>query len=433
MPKSGTNRSSTAVVQTRRVRPERNYTDIPNDLIRGSGIYGMLCPEERIILMAGLSCRDGYETTLDRIEDWLADATGKTPGRNRQEAFRRTLREQGFLVTERGNIPAGRPDGGRIMWTYTFFQEPLPIDQRDVLPAKKVRSATIADAAEGADEQNNEIAGQTMPLDSGHGEGAEGQTDKTPAQTTPPQPGHGQPGHGQPGPGDDRVYKEEKDYGLEELKTSSSLSSSEPTAAAPPAKEEEATNIDDEQQTAGAAVLGAIFDRQHVATARRTTGTRHAHLAALAAERLAAGWTHDQLVRALDEPLVGVDSIFAVMRHRLTNLGVTPPAAPAPRRQKPRCDKGGAHAPYPADGCVICTDEVQDRKVRDAIEKADTAARQAEAETETKVSGIAAARAAAAAAGTGKKPTISRWTGRGSAPAQAGTLFEQVTTEMVNR
>jgi hypothetical protein len=211
MAKTGTNRAPVAV-ETRRVKKTDGFMITPNDLIRGDGIYAGLCPEERIILMGGLSCRDGYETTLDRIEGWLADASGKVPGRNRQEAYRRTLRERGFLKTVRGNIPAGRPDGGRLRWTYTFFEEPLGIEQRDDLQAKKHHAADGDDEPGGFDEPDDETAAQTMPPNPGHGGPVNPETGKTPGQTMPPSPGHGSPGHGGPGPGGDRVYKEEKNH-----------------------------------------------------------------------------------------------------------------------------------------------------------------------------------------------------------------------------
>lgn len=411
MPKSGTN--GTVVVQVRRTNRNDDYTIMPNDLIRGSGVYAGLCPEERIVLMGGLSCRDEYETTLARVEGWLAAGSGKLPGRNRQEAFRRTLRERGFLTTERGNIPAGRSDGGQIMWTYTFHMDPLPIDARDVLPAKKDRFLTVPAAAEGDRDVKEETAGQTMPPNSGHGNDTQTDSGKTAGQTMPPLSGHGGPGHGQPGPGEDHVYKEEKNQGSEELKTSSSLSSEDAAGPSVAAREEEEPSIDEEHRTLAASLLAKLFGRQHVSESRRPTGTKHTQIVRLLADRLGGGWGPDPLFRALDEPLVGVDSIFAVMRHRLLELPDEPPVAAAPKPRAPRCDKGSAHASYPAGDCVICQDAEQDAKVRAAIETADAATdKDRPAAATTQLSGIEAARAIAARAGTGRKVELSRWPDR---------------------
>ncbi len=166
-------RSKHVKVRIQKRALDDKYTVLPNDLTRGKGIYAHLSEYARLELAAGLSCREGWETTLEEIESWLP-----TLGRDRQEAVRRELREHGFLSMVRERIPAGQPDGGRYAWSFMFLMEPLPEEERDSLRTKVEKPVK---------------AGRTMPGSPGISE--------SPGRTMPGSPGHGQPGHGQPGPG----------------------------------------------------------------------------------------------------------------------------------------------------------------------------------------------------------------------------------------
>lgn len=160
-------------------------------------------------------------------------------------------------------------------------------------------------------------------------------------------------------------------------------------------------------------LLADLFRRLNVSEERRPNPGRHAKLTALAADRLTAGWPADALRRAISEPLVGVDSVFAVMQHRLRELPATPPqsvlarSAPSQRARSPRCGKGAAHAAYFAGQCPICAVEAEDKAAQNAA-AAQNQAVPAEITTDTVKSGLEAARAAAAAASS-RPVVVSRW------------------------
>lgn len=112
---------------------------------------------------------------------------------------------------------------------------------------------------------------------------------------------------------------------------------------------------------------------------RRPTGGRRAKLHAALVAALGAGWTPDALHRQLDDPLSGVRSVYAVLRHRIGELGAPPPrhmppAMPVPQR---RCRTHGTTAATCA-GCRADALARDDRRpeagpplpVRDAAEQA---------------------------------------------------------------
>lgn len=194
MAQRGNNRGG---VQVRVHRSNRNdgYLITPNELFRGEDVYADLPPLARLMLGAGLSCKDEWDTTLEDIEGWLMDPDKRRPiGRDRQEAIRRVLREQGFMTMTPDRVPAGEPDGGRFRWVIAFYMDPLPADQRDKLNEKKPRGKSSV----------------TVPGFSGHGDDEE----ETPGQTVPGFSGPGESGHGTPGPENQgALYKEEKNQG----------------------------------------------------------------------------------------------------------------------------------------------------------------------------------------------------------------------------
>jgi hypothetical protein len=226
-------------VRVHRKNLEDKYTTLPNDLHRGHDVYAGLTPHARVLLAAGLSCRDGWGTTLEEIEEWLDDL-----GRDRHEAVRRQLRERGFLTMTPDRIPAGEPDGGQFEWVLSFYMDPLPEADRDYLRDKKARP------------RRDKTAGGTMPGSSGHGLSSGNAADSDPdpgseetaGQTVPGSSGHRQPGHGepgsrqpgsrqpgsrQPGPGEQPAYKEEKEH-LEKEHDLEELDHSEKDQIPPP-------------------------------------------------------------------------------------------------------------------------------------------------------------------------------------------------------
>lgn len=190
-------RASGLKVRVRRRNLDSEYTIVPNALFKGVGIYRGLHPFERVLLGAGLSCEDGWETTLEDIESWLPDI-----GRDRQERFRRNLRERGFLSMTRTQIPAGETDAGKYMWTLSFSMEPLPVEERDELQEKKPRAAKPKPSADALVFRASEEIGDG---------------DETAGRPMPGSPGHRRAGHRRAGPGyQGDVYKEEKNQYLKE-------------------------------------------------------------------------------------------------------------------------------------------------------------------------------------------------------------------------
>lgn len=190
-PRTG-DRASGLRVRVQRTNLNGQYMITPNDLFRGQGIYAELGVHERILLGAGLSCEDDWETSLEDIEAWLPGL-----GRDRHERVRRNLREHGFLSMSRTKIPAGQPSAGKYIWTFAFFMDPLASERRDQLQPTKVRDA-----------------GAPMPGFSGHRDGV----DETAGQPMPGSQGHRRAGHRRAGPADQGdVYKEEKNQSLEEI------------------------------------------------------------------------------------------------------------------------------------------------------------------------------------------------------------------------
>ncbi len=195
-------------VNVRRRNLNDHYTTLPNDLQRGKGIYSCLNEFERLLLGAGLSCSDDWETTLDEIESWLPNV-----GRDRQERFRRKLREEGFL-----SLYQGKDEHGRYVWVYEFFMDPLDVADRDELPAKK-DSKPVAPRQERplppqarrssgftyASEVRRKAAGQSMPWDSGsENQGVDPtveQVDETAGQSEPWRSGSRGANPEQPDPG----------------------------------------------------------------------------------------------------------------------------------------------------------------------------------------------------------------------------------------
>lgn len=169
----------TRSMKVRVTRPERvtdGYTIIPNELARGEDEWDDLTIAERGLLVAGLTCADGWEASMEQVEKWLKDL-----GRDRQEAVRRGLREKGFMTLRQHRIVDG-PDRGMFEWHMSFHMHRLAEADRDKLPAKKAKVSKPANS---------------MPGKPGHGE----DQPVSAGDSTPGIAGHGTAGPGIGGPG----------------------------------------------------------------------------------------------------------------------------------------------------------------------------------------------------------------------------------------
>lgn len=176
-------------------RPE-NATDgfsiVSRDLQRGKGIFTGWTGDERILLICGLGCKDGWETDMEEIDKWLEHL-----GRNRREALRRVLRERGHMTLRPIRIPDG-PDAGMLGWEVGFHLEPLPPDQRDRLQDRKPRPERAKPVPPQL--RNDVSAGVSTPPDPGHGKDQPG-SGVSAGVSTPRHAGPGGAGPGGAGPG----------------------------------------------------------------------------------------------------------------------------------------------------------------------------------------------------------------------------------------
>lgn len=274
-------------VKVRRSNLENLFTIVPNALLRGDAApYDQLSEYARMLLGAGLSCADEWDTTLDRIESWLPSL-----GRDRQEAVRRELREHGFLTMEKAHIAAGGEGGGRFdAYEITFYMEPLPVEQRDYLqPLTGKKRKTAGQTTPGfsgpgvddtADEPDpEETAGQTMPGFSGPGSS-----------------GPGSSGHGSSGPG---VRTTEKRNIPRSTKDQKNPPSSSGSAESPqPEGEEQGGNdlSEEEREQLNAAVIVAVDLRAGTASAGDWTRDT---VAAAMRKQINAGYAAEDVAAAM--------------------------------------------------------------------------------------------------------------------------------------
>lgn len=345
-------RASGIRVRVRRKNLDGEYMIIPNALLRGEGEYRCLEPYERLLLGAGLSCDDGWDTTLGDIEEWLPGL-----GRDKHRRIRRRLREEGFLSMTRTQIPAGQVDAGKFIWTLAFFMEPLEPQQRDELPALKAKTAKApaADALKTrASDGEQETAGQPM---TGF-------------------PGHRSPGHRQPGPGNQGdVYKDEKNKSLKENPPSPPEDPDTDDDAAAVTKGGESPRFDEATQLLLAA---AVADARQLRTRWSEDAIRKAMLQALDSGRdpESVAWA---IVHAARDKTTRVPS-------RITSDGwwnvaelerhvTAPGAVPA----ELRCQKPG-HLAEVAERCSICLSDERDAERQAARDRKAAAAAAAEVE-----------------------------------------------------
>lgn len=318
-----------------RVRVSRSnlnddYLICPNALFRGVGVYAGLSEYARLWLGAGLSCANEWDTTLDDIEEWLPSL-----GRDRHEAVRRELRERGFLSMSRTQIPAGEPDGGKFIWTFAFFMDPLPVAERDQLQPKGTRKR-------GSEPRGPESQGIDDPIE---------QVDETAGGAMPGSPGHPRPGHGGPGPGDQGDVNKKNHLEKNHPPLTPVADAAASTTAGAATREGEESPFDEETRQA----LSNCVQRVH---ALRPAWAPRAITAAMR-QALDDGRAPNAVIAAM--VAVAKDSTSKVPG-RLNTEGDWWGAAPArihrPSSEVPRCRKQG-HERQAADGCVLCAAEAK--------------------------------------------------------------------------
>lgn len=326
--------------QVKVVKPKNEtdkYSIVLNDLARGQGIFKHWTALERILLICGLSCKDGWETDMGEIESWTEEL-----GRDRQETLRRTLRERGHLTLRQGRVTEG-PDAGMIRWTVTFYLEPLPVEQRDDLPAKKEkpqRKKPVPPQLKGP----REDAANTMPSSSGHGI----DPSVSAGGTTPWDAGSGTPGHGDPGPGGQGVapYIEKE----QERKTKTPPSSSEVMSRSELAEPHEGGEDSPKPQTPVMAEVVAWF------VGKRPDWKADAielALDAAVSQKLGDLTTCARALRELAEGLHGhVRSPWRLVAN-CDRPWFTKQASLPVTERRPSCRKLG-HGEFPADDCKRC-------------------------------------------------------------------------------
>lgn len=317
---------------SRRNRITDGYMITPNDLFRGDGIYADLSPHERILLGAGLTCTDGYETTMERIEGWVEDL-----GRDRQEAARRRLRELGFLSMSQERFPAGDERAGEFYWAFAFFMDPLPPDERDKLPAKKSPE----------EKKRRAVAARTTPVSSGH----ERDHDDSAGQSTPVSSGHGR--SGPDGQGGTPIYK--KNQGKKNPPPAPAVTSGSDRPAANP-EEEEAPAADNPQ----AAVVVEVH-------AKRTDWTPETIAEALTTAMSAGLGSLDYCRTVMLDLADGTKYGITRSPRRISERGpwwnaAPPPQVPRQQGNGERCDIYGHEFEW-ADDCKACITEAKLRKL----------------------------------------------------------------------
>jgi hypothetical protein len=316
-------------VTVRRSNLNDGYLITPNGLFRGTGVYAALSVHERMYLGAGLSCSNAYDTTLEEL-----DACIGSLGRDKREAVRRKLREEGFLTLERVS------DGHTFIWEFMFHMDPLPVADRDVLPAKKTKPAP-AKRFPPQLRQADVSAGQSKPCNPGHGRSPDGQGM---AEALDPQ-GLGVQGD---------VYKEEKNHSKKNQNPPPPVVD-QPAGGDPP-------GVSAEEGEIGENKTNKTLDSYVAWFAGNTPWP-----AALITEVLTAavnrglGDLH-RCATALRDIAEGRHGATGSPRRLLAEAGPWWKTAPEPkkatrnRKSGPRCQVM-YHGREPADGCLMCASD----------------------------------------------------------------------------
>ncbi len=314
-------------VRVHRTNLNDGYLITPNDLFRGEGVYKGLSEHARLLLGAGLSCKDSWDTSLADIEAWLPSL-----GRDRQEAVRRELRERGFLSMEPNR------DGQEFHWTYAFHMEPLDVDDRDELQPKTGK-------------RSRKTAGQPEPGKAGHRDA--GVADESAGQ---PEPGFSGPrGSGHRTSGHHARSLPEKNH-LEEEPPPPTPQTTGAGAAAVDAVEVEDSDNGEAMKTARE-LFAALVDA--VSPARHPRGRQRLQVLTGLVDALTSGWDRHDLYAALNGELNTAGSVGAVMLHRIGDLGTPPrrastPSQRAPRQECTRTDCDGHGYLTAGTGTIAC-------------------------------------------------------------------------------
>ncbi len=327
---------SEVLVEVISERMDSGYWLCPNDLFRGEGIYDGLNTDERCYLGSLLSHQHGYQTTQARLERCIEHL-----GRNKRESVRRTLRERGFLSIKRSNDGVSKTGKkGVFRYRYRAYLMPLPIEERDRLPAKKSMplNSGLGDLLE-------EVAGQSMPL----------------------HPGSGYSGHGHPGPGQDSadpLYKKEH---RENHQPPTLLDHLQEVPAEPEAVDDKTPP---EPEALAEHVLNDVLTAARMPNLERPRGRARTNLIQKLSTRIRQGWNPDDLAAALSGSYAGADRIIAVLHARIDDLGSEPPVRAAPRPRTP-C---AAHPGQSAAACTICDAAADSVLLAEPMEGADARA-----------------------------------------------------------
>jgi hypothetical protein len=308
------------------------YLTSPNELHRGEGPWAALPHgDDRCMLAALLTMKSGYKTNKARLRRILPML-----GEKAFDNVIARLKDAGFLTTERGH-----GDGGRFVWTWRAYMNPLPADRRT--PSKRGAKKT---------------AGEAIPPPEGYGdELTTGETsdDESAGRTIPPSPQYGEPQYGQPSHGEPRrgegppLYKKEQGLELPEIETPP------PTPDAPSAQPAEAPaepggqGVEDLHRNPEAQrVLESVLDAAGATRGERPLGRSRTRLLDKIQKRIDDGWLQVDLEMELAGSGEGANSIVGVMNARLDDLGAPPPprpATPAPVQRRPK------NVPCPNPGC----------------------------------------------------------------------------------
>lgn len=292
---------------------EDHFKSLPNALLRGElddkydfDFRGYTL-RERAMLAALLSNAKRYRCTRARIE-----ALAPELGPDGLDTVLGGLKAKGHLRTTRVNDPDSR---GKFVWRWQVSLRPMPAASAKPAGQSMGGLATDGPATDGP-AMDGQAGSKYLRRP-----GVKKTTSPNPRSGgTPPQPAQVQ--EGEEAPPEDQ----------------------QPPAGAPPGWPGE--------DLAEAAALRAVLT---AAQRRQLPRRRAGELADLIKERLAAGWTTAQVVDVLGEPLDGVDSVYATLRWRITNLldGPPPPPAPAPRQRDPDGPPPGSLAA--AAACRRCS------------------------------------------------------------------------------
>lgn len=272
----------------------------PNDLHRARGDWNGLTFRARALLSALLTMRTGFVMSRGAI-----DALDPSLGRKAMNTVITELKERGFIVATRSN-----GDDGRFRWRWSVYLRPHHVYAgRAMDPSGDDGEPTMDPSGDdGSDQEKHDVcAGRTMGPSTIDGSG-------TPIRRPVPKNTREEPPSldsmdGKPA--DDEQEEEEEEEG----------------------KEKE-TDYDHERLDDARTVLRRVTTG--LPAAKMPTDRQAGHLVSLAVDALHRGWTSSDLVRRVgDGDLTKVDSVYAVLQYRFSQLGAPVLAAVSTSTERP--------------------------------------------------------------------------------------------------